>query len=327
MFKKILPYELARILLLAGEAACVVAVAYGAVRTVWFISQWILSPFSLELMLQAAGALPKKVAFVGKIVEFFATDLTAQEAKEAVTKYATYVIIGVAVLIVLRWLLKLLERGFRQKFMPYVLKEDFSDFTYESKKRKAAEETLCDVGLLGRAERYYTANRLQGLYRDCWVAAEEIVCGGVYGENYTSHKVKARGQWLTVRLNCDFEGTVILESRDTKNDFSLRGLAKRMVEIQFSYTAFGQRFRCFTDSTEDAYALLTRQMADKLMRLQEKYPDLCVIFYEGCIHVLIRRRSFDRRWEMAIPFCIPHLRQEKTRLYGAVEDFTDLLLE
>ena len=188
MFKKILPYELARILLLAGEAACVVAVAYGAVRTVWFISQWILSPFSLELMLQAAGALPKKVAFVGKIVEFFATDLTAQEAKEAVTKYATYVIIGVAVLIVLRWLLKLLERGFRQKFMPYVLKEDFSDFTYESKKRKAAEETLCDVGLLGRAERYYTANRLQGLYRDCWVAAEEIVCGGVYGENYTSHK-------------------------------------------------------------------------------------------------------------------------------------------
>lgn len=327
MLKKILPYELARLVLLALEAASVYAVVYGAVRSVWFISQWILSPFSLELMLQAAGAIPKKIAFIGKIVEFFATDLTAQEAKEGLSHHLMFVILGIAALLLLRTLLKLLERVFRQKFMPVVLQETFSDFSYETKKRKAVEETLCDVGLLSRTERYYTANRLQGLYRDCWVASEEIVCGGVYGENYTSHKVKARGQWLTVRLNCDFEGTVILESRDTKNDFSHRALAKRMTEIQFSYAAFGQRFRCFTDSTEDAYSLLTRQMADKLMRLQEKYPDLCVVFYEGCIHVLIRRRSFDRRWEMAIPFCMPHLRAEATRLYGSVQDFTDLLLE
>jgi hypothetical protein len=45
------------------------------------------------------------------------------------------------------------------------------------------------------------------------------------------------------------------------------------------------------------------------------------------MHVLIRRRSFNRRWELACPFCYPQLRREAARLYGPLLDFTDLLLE
>ena len=57
------------------------------------------------------------------------------------------------------------------------------------------------------------------------------------------------------------------------------------------------------------------------------YPDLCVIFRRGCIHILIRRRSFNRRWEPLCPFCFPQLKREAHRLYGPLMDFTDMLLE
>lgn len=327
MFKKILPYELGKFLLLLCELAAVAAIGYGTVKALWFSSQWFLSPFSEEFLLQMADAAPKKVQFAAKIVRFFATDLSAAEARAQLIRYGTLLLGGVAVLLLMRLLLRLLECGFKQRFMPSMLAQTFSDVQYQAKKRRAQDEILCDVGLLSYIERYYTANRLQALYRDCWVSSQEIVCGGVYGNNYTSYKVKARGQWLSVRLNAEFDGTLVVESRNTKNRFSRRGIAGRMCEIQPTYASFAERFRCFTDSVEDTHALLTRQMADKLLAFSDKYPDLCFLFHNGTVYVLIRRRSFDRRWELIIPFCLPHLRREAGRLYTSLLDFTDLLLE
>ncbi len=326
MSKRMIPYELGKLLCLLCELAGVCGIAYGAVRALWFVSQWALSPLSEELMLQVASAVPEKFAFAGKIITFFTTGLTADQAKAALMRHLLLAAGSLLLLLLARLLLRLLEQSFKQRFMPVVLQEDFDQFTYRAKKAPAEDEILCDVGLLSRVERYYTANRLEGLYRDCWVASQEIICGGVYGENYTSHTVKVRGQWLAIQLNREFSGTIILETRGSKNRFSHRSLAGKMCQIQFTYAAFNDQFVCYTDSTEDTYALLTREMADKLLSLQEKYPDLCVIFRNGCIYALIRRRSFNRRWELAIPFCRPWLRREAMRLYGSVEDLTDLLL-
>ena len=263
MTRRMILYEIGKVLLLLVELACVLLVGYSILRLAWFASQYILSHLSPDFLLQTVDSLPERVA-----------------------------------------------------------SSVLSDM-----RRRAVEEILCDVGLLNSVERYYTANRMEGLYRDCWVASQEIICGGVYAEDYTSHKIKVRGQWLTIRLNVDFNGTVILESRNTKNRFSHRGLAKTMVELEPDYGEFGQQFRCFADSPEDFRNLVTVEMAEKLMAMTEQYPDLCVIFRRGCIHVLIRRRSFDRRWELACPFCFPQLKREAHRLYGPLMDFTDMLLE
>ena len=327
MFKKILPYELGKLFLLVCELAAVAAIGYGTVRVLWFGSQLFLAPFSKEFMLQIADAAPKKIEFAAKYVRFFATDITAAQAKAELIRCGAILLGGVAALLLMRFLLRLIERGFKQRFMPSVLADVFTDVQYEAKKRKDREELLCEVGLLSYVERYYSANRLQALYRDCWVGSQEIICGGVYGSNYTSYKVKARGQWLSVRLNAEFEGTLVVESRGTKNRFSRRGIAGRMCEIQPTYASFAERFRCFSDSIEDTHALLTRQMADKLLAFSEKYPDLCFLFHNGTVYALVRRRSFDRRWELGIPFCMPHLRREARRLYTSLLDFTDLLLE
>ena len=78
---------------------------------------------------------------------------------------------------------------------------------------------------------------------------------------------------------------------------------------------------------EDAKALLTVDMADKILSMLDRYPDICVFFRQSCMHVLIRKRSFNRRWELACPFCYPQLRREAARLYGSLQEFTDLLLD
>lgn len=326
MTKKMVLYEIGKVLLLFVELVCIAAVGYGVVCLLWNTILYFM-PLDSAKLTQIADAVPEKVGFAGKILRFFVSDVTKREALQAIFRSGVIALAGFLLLIPARLCLRFLERRFKQRFMPDVLQDDFSDFVYEAKRRSAVEETLCDVGLLSRVERYYTANRLEGLYQDCWVASQEIICGGVYSDHYTSHTVKVRGQWLTIRLNCDFEGTVILEGRNTKNRFSHRSLARKMVELEVDHQPLAEHFACYTDSPEDARNLLTVEMADKLLSMLERYPDICVIFRQGCIHILIRRRSFNRRWEALCPFCYPQLRREAKRLYGPLMDFTDMLLE
>lgn len=327
MTRRMVLYEAGKVLLILAELACIAFIGYAVVRLMWFAVQLALSAFSSEMLLQIADGLPDRVAFAGKYIRFFVTGMTKDQAISQLILHGVLLVVGGGALMLARYGLRRLEQSFKQRYMPEVLEQTFSDLSYEAKRRSAIEETLCDVGLLSTVERYYTANRLEGLYRDCWVASQEIVCGGVYANDYTSHKVKVRGQWLTIRLNVDFDGTVILESRGTLNRFSHRGLAKRMVEIQPDHEELAQQFLCFADSPEDFRALITVEMAEKLLSMTERYPDLCVIFRRGCIHVLIRRRSFNRRWEPLCPFCFPKLKQEAHRLYSPLMDFTDMLLE
>ncbi len=327
MTRRMVLYEAGKVLLLLSELLCAALIGYATARILWFAIQYVLAAFSPGLLQQIADGLPERVAFAGKYIRFFLTGMSAGEAVSQLIRQAILLMVGLGALYGARYGLRRLEQSFKQRYMPEVLEQTFSDLSYEAKRRSAVEETLCDVGLLSSVERYYTANRLEGLYRDCWVAAQEIVCGGVYAEDYTSHKVKVRGQWLTVRLNVDFDGTVILESRETKNRFSHRGIAKRMVELQPDHQALGQQFRCFADSPEEFRSLITVEMAEKLLSMTERYPDLCVIFRRGCIHILVRRRSFNRRWEPFCPFCFPQLKREAHRLYGPLMDFTDMLLE
>lgn len=327
MTRRMVLYEAGKVLLLLAELACVALIGYATVKVLWYAIQYVLAAFDPNLLPEIADGLPERVAFAGKYLRFFATGMSGKTAVALLIRSGILLAAGFAAFTLARLGMRRLERSFKQRYMPEVLEQTFSDLSYEAKRRSAVEETLCDVNLLNKVERYYTANRLEGLYRDCWVAAQEIVCGGVYADDYTSHKVKVRGQWLTIRLNVDFEGTVILECRETKNRFSHRGMAKKMVELQPDHEGLAQQFRCFADSPEDFRSLITVEMAEKLLAMTERYPDFSVIFRRGCIHVLIRRRSFNRRWEPLCPFCFPQLKREAHRLYGPLMDFTDMLLE
>ena len=329
MTKRMALYEAAKILLLFVEIVCIGAICFGIVRLLRSTVRLIfaMAPIGYEKMMMVADSVPDKLGFLRKILLLFISKTTKQEALRQMLLYGLVALSGVLVLMPCRLVLRHLEVIFKQRFMPDVLKKSFTDFSYTAKRETAKEEPLCEMGLLSRMERYYTANSLEGLYRDCWVASQEIACGGVYTDHYASHRVKVRGQWLTIRLNRDFNGTVILESRNTKNRFSHQALAGKMAELSVDHQQLAAQFSCYTDSVEDAKALLTVDMADKILSMLDRYPDICVFFRQSCMHVLIRKRSFNRRWELACPFCYPQLRREAARLYGSLQEFTDLLLD
>lgn len=307
MRKEIAPYEIGRILILLGTLLSLAGALYGLYVLIWNAAQLVMEP-------------------LGIFLEKELTQVTEAAAKSGCIKGAVLFVVCLSLFFVAKDQIRRQQLRFKRKFMPQVLKQDFSDFTYDAPKCKAREETLCDMGLLRYSERYYSANRLQGIYQDCWVAAEEIACGGVYGEHYTGHKVKVRGQWLTIRLNRDFEGPVILECRGSKNRLTHRRVAREMCEIQFDDQAFADSFRCFAPAAEEAYSLISRQLAAKLVAMLERYPDFSVFFYHGCMHILLRRRSFNRRLEALCPFSLNQLQAEAARLYGPLQDFTRMLL-
>lgn len=234
---------------------------------------------------------------------------------------------GIVSLIFARKNLQKAERNFKRTFLPEVLAENFSDIAYDPDKCRSEDEPLCRLGLLRYYERYYTANRLEAMYRDCWVASEEVICGGVYGQKYTGHKIKVRGQWMTVRLSQRIASPVILEKRHTKNRLTHSRISETMREVKFSFERFSEQFRCFTADPELAQMLITRSFAEQLLQMLETYEDFCIIFDGSDMHVLLRRKSFDRRLECLVPYSEELLQKEAIRLYQPVQDFTDLLLE
>lgn len=326
MYKRILPFELGKIALLAIVILSLIGIGYGTYWLVWYLIQLLISPLPGDFILQIADVLPESLQKLTDLVHTFFLGTPADTARAACVSSGLIVFFGIVSLLLARWLLRLLEAGFKKRWMPYVLQEHFSEIQYAPKKRRSIDEPLCQIGLLSYIERYYTANRLEALYRGCWVAAEETVCGGVYLNNYTSHRIKARGLWVTIQLNQTLDGSVILESVGTKNRFTHQSIAKDMCQIEFDYREFADQFSVYSDSEEVAYTLLTRDIADQLLRILDRYPDLCVVYESDCVHFLVRRRSFDRRWEYLIPFCLPHLRTVANNLYGPLMDITDELM-
>lgn len=328
MTKKMIPYELGKLLILLWCLASAALIGYGIYLLTWNLLQLGLSFVPQDIwhtLLDEPSS--DKVKPIIDIVRKLYTGLSFEEALALVLRGAFLLLLGTGSMIAARDQLQRQERRFKRRFMPAILEESFSDVVYDSAKRRSKDEPLCRMGLLRYYERYYVANRLEALYRDCWVASEEVVCGGVYGKRYTSHKVKVRGQWMTVRLSQPIDSLVMLESRHTKNRLMHSKIAATMTEVNFSLPQFTETFRCFAENPALAQQLITRQVADRFLKIYESYGDFCVIFDGSDLHVLLRRKSFDRRLECLLPYTNALLRREANRLYQPLKDFTDLLLE
>ena len=328
MRKKLYPYEAGKLAIVLWCVVSAALIAYGLYRIVWNLIQYgfALIPQDLWRTIFEEPS-SEKVQPIIDLIKKFNAGLSQPEAKRGVLRSVLVLVLGAVSMIFARDQLVRQERRVKRIFLPVVLAEHFSGAVYEPEKTRSEDEPLCRLGLLHYYERYYTANRLEALYRDCWVASEEVICGGVYGTRYTSHKVKVRGQWLTVRLSQPIDSPVILESRHTKNRLTHTKIAESMTEVRFSFDDFSNAFRCFAESPELAQQLITRQFADRLLKIAEQYEDFCVIFDGSNFHVLLRRKSFDRRLECLLPYSEALLRSEERRLYQPLRDFTDLLLE
>lgn len=329
MTKKMIPYEIGKILIVLWCILSAALIAYGAYLLLWNLLQFGFSLIPADLWRTVfEEPSSEKVQPIIDLVKKFYSGTTADSAKALMLRGTVILLAGVVSLLIARDQLQRQERRFKRRFLPAVLEEEqFSGVVYEPKKEKSHDEPLCRMGLLRYYERYYTANRLEALYRDCWVASEEVICGGVYGKRYTSHKVKVRGQWMTIRLSQPIESLVILESRHTANRLTHAKIASTMTEVNFSFDKFTEAFRCFAESPELAQQLITRQVADQFLQMLSTYGDFCVIFDGSDLNVLLRRNSFDRRLECLLPYTNNLLRREATRLYQPLKDFTDLLLD
>lgn len=328
MTKKMIPYEIGKILIVLWCLVSAAFIAYGAYQILSNLMQLGFSLIPKDIWKTVfEEPSSEKVQPIIDLIKGFNKGLTSEEAKSKLIGAALLLAVGIVSMIFARDQLHRQERRFKKKFLPAVLEEQFSDVVYEPKKARSEDEPLCRMGLLRCYERYYTANRLEALYRDCWVASEEVICGGVYGKRYTSRKVKVRGQWMTVRLSQPIDSLVVLENRHTKNRLTHSKIAATMTEVNFSYDDFMEEFRCFAEDPTLAQMLITRSVADKFLSILEKYNDFCVIFDGSDMHVLLRRKSFDRRLECLLPYSDWLLHREATRLYQPLQDFTDLLLE
>lgn len=328
MTKKFAPFEVKKILTVVWCVASALLIAAGIFGILYAIMQLVFSKIPSEFWHTLVDEPSSdKLQPIMDLLKNLNKEWETSQAVSRLILWAALLAVGIISLIIARAVLQKVERSFKRTFLPGVLAEDFSDVAYVPDKKRSPDEPLCRLGLLRYYERYYTANRLEAMYRDCWVASEEVICGGVYGKRYTGHKIKVRGQWMTVRLDQNLPSTVILEKRHTKNRLTHAKISNTMREVKFSYERFSEEFRCFAEDPDLAQMLITRTIAEQFLKMLETYDDFCVLFVGSNMHVLLRRKSFDRRLECLVPYSEKLLRKESVRLYQPLRDFTDLLLE
>lgn len=328
MTKKMSSFEVKKIFTVVWCVASALLIAAGIVFILHALMQVAFSKIPSEFWhTMTEEPSSERVRPIVELLKNLNREWTTGQAIGNLILWAALLAAGIVSLIVARTVLQKVERSFKRAFLPDVLAEKFFDVAYDPDKRRSEDEPLCRLGLLRYYERYYTANRLEAMYRDCWVASEEVICGGVYGRRYTGHKIKVRGQWMTVRLSQHLASPVILEKRHSKNRLTHAKIGATMREVKFSFDRFSEEFRCFAESPELAQMLITRDLAEQLLKMLETYGDFCVLFDGSNMYVLLRRKSFDRRLECLVPYSYKLLEKEAMRLYQPLQDFTDLLLE
>ncbi len=326
MPKKMSSYEAGKIALLIWGLAAVAAIVFGAWGVVRYALGMAISPYAESIVEMTEGIQVEALQPYVKAVRSLA--IAAGEANIRFHFFLglALLVVGIVSLLVARHLLCRLGCRFKRAYLPAALQERYTSLSYSPEKRPSQDEALCAMGLLRYSERYYSANRLRGIYRNCWVSAEEIICGGVYGKRYSGRKIKVRGQWMSIQLDRQIPGTVLIAAKDSKNRYSRRTAARQLCQVKFNHPAFSQKFICLSSDPDLAITVVSRTLADKLVAMTKAYPDFWVIFHKNAMYVCLRRKSFDRHLNYLRPFNGPLLEEEALRLYGPLEDFTDMLL-
>ena len=80
MTKRMVLYELGKVIILLAELTCVLFIAYSFLMLAWFGIQYLLSAIQAEDVASITDSLPDRAAFAAKYIRFFYTGMTEKEA-------------------------------------------------------------------------------------------------------------------------------------------------------------------------------------------------------------------------------------------------------
>lgn len=155
--------------------------------------------------------------------------------------------------------------------------------------------SVMEVGLLHGPDRYFSEDMITATYKNIPFITSDIKLQDKHqttdskGHTKTSYTTYFRGKFIKIDLLRDLDLTLkIIE----KNKISLfKSSMKGLETIETESIAFNDKFKTFSTSQQDAFYVLTPQMQEKLLKMEEEYDGkMYYCFKQGFFYCLIDNR-------------------------------------
>jgi len=167
-----------------------------------------------------------------------------------------------------------ISREFKANYLTEMIKTSYPGCAYEMN-RGITQSFAGQTRIVPMGDRFRSEDLISGQVGDvnfltCDCHSEEM-------HIYTDSKGNTHTEWVTIFLgrffefdfNKDFKGTTI--GTESKLYINLSGLQKRELESE----AFNKKFKVYTDDDETAFYIITPQIEERFMKLEETYKGRC----------------------------------------------------
>lgn len=175
---------------------------------------------------------------------------------------------------------------YKETFARKILEETFKDLTFNpdagiSEAEFEANGIFCDWDIYSSSN--FVSGKYKGVsfeYSDIRTENESTTRTSHFG-SHTNYTPVFCGRWLVFDYNKSFRSSVKVLEKYFGDSFVYRSSSSEYEKISMENQTFNDKFHTLSTSEQDAFYLLTPQVMETLLKLEEAEKEHIVFFFNG----------------------------------------------
>lgn len=200
-----------------------------------------------------------------------------------------FLIIGIIIIVVTSMQVNKFKKRFKEIVVTKLIKDELGvDAVYNMNGGIPINE-INSLKVASAPDRYHTEDYISCTYNgvpyemcDCTLE-EKVVTHDAQGHTHTTYQTYFKGRVIKI----DFQRDLPIELKLANNP--VRGFQyKPLISFETEVIDFNKTFKCYANSKEDAFYILTPSMIQKMLELERMYKGgLYYVFTKGNLYILI----------------------------------------
>ena len=189
-------------------------------------------------------------------------------------------------------------KAYKQTFVKTSLEKVYTDLEYEPD-LGISRDVIADTGMMNMGDRYYSDDYVKGKYKNITVEQADVHIEeeSTDSDGDTTYYTIFRGKWMIFEFNKNFKADIQVREKgftNAKVGWLFAKKEDKFKKVQMEDQAFNKSFTVYAQNEHEAFYILTPQLMDKIMTLNEKVNGaLLLCFVDNKLHVGLHNNKDD----------------------------------
>lgn len=149
-----------------------------------------------------------------------------------------------------------------------------------------SSKDMSDIGLINIGTHYKSEDSFKGKYNKVpFEAAEIYTYHKVYRNDRNEKVIDFNGNYYIFEFNKNFKGNMKVFPEGETSRSKEKGI--KIADLDLENIKFNEKFRVITEDEHLAYYILTPQLMEKMIKLNEEFIDVSFAFIDNKLHMAV----------------------------------------